>query len=268
MVQLQGCGVYVIEVLWCSVYVIISRAGSGPVETWVAAVTPTAGVKSVTYKEHWNRVYRGKAADEVSWYQRRPDRSLDMIASSGVSKDAGVIDIGGGASVLIDYLLDDGYTNLAVLDLAGAALECSRLRLGARASTVEWFEADVTSFAAPRLFGIWHDRAVFHFLTAPDDRRGYVAALHRTLKPGGHAIIATFAPDGPPKCSGLDVMRHDERSITAELGPEFALRDVRRETHVTPWESEQRFMYFRFEHLVDPTSGAGHADQPSRGKTV
>src|SRR5450756_1683277 len=193
-------------------------------------------------QEHWNQVYQTKGTDDVSWYQRRPDLSLALIAASGVSKDAGVIDVGGGASALVNFLLDDGYTRLAVLDLSGAALSHSRSRLGARASTIGWFEADVTSFVPPRRFGLWHDRAVFHFLTAADDRRGYVATLRRTLQPGGSVVISTFALDGPPKCSGLDVMRYDEPSILAELGAGFQLQEVRRETHITPWQSEQRFI--------------------------
>jgi hypothetical protein len=127
------------------------------------------------------------------------------------------------------------------------ALAHSRSRLGARASAVEWFEADVTLFTPPRHFGLWHDRAVLHFLTAADDRRGYVATLRRTLQPGGAVVISTFALGGPPKCSGLDVMRYDEQSICAELGAEFQLREVRRQTHITPWQSEQRFIYFRFQ---------------------
>jgi hypothetical protein len=124
----------------------------------------------MTSQEHWNQVYQTKGADDVSWYQRRPDLSLALITASGVSKDAGIIDVGGGASTLVDFLLDDGYTRLAVLDLSGVALSQSRSRLGARAEAVEWFEADVTSFTPPRRFGLWHDRAVFHFLTAADDR--------------------------------------------------------------------------------------------------
>jgi 2-polyprenyl-3-methyl-5-hydroxy-6-metoxy-1,4-benzoquinol methylase len=200
-------------------------------------------------QEHWNQVYQTKGTDDVSWYQRRPDLSLALIAASGVSKDAGIIDVGGGASTLVDFLLDDGYARLAVLDLSGAALSHSRSRLGARASTVEWFEADVTSFTPPHRFGLWHDRAVFHFLTAAVDRRGYVATLRQTVQPGGTVVISTFALDGPPKCSGLDVMRYDEQSILAELGAEFQLHEVRRETHITPWQSEQRFIYFRFQLL-------------------
>ena len=196
-------------------------------------------------QQHWNQVYETKGQEDVSWYQRRPDLSLALIAASGVGKADGIIDVGGGTSSLVDCLLDAGYTRLAVLDLSGVALSCSRTRLGTRAAAVEWFEADVTSFEPPHRFGLWHDRAVFHFLTAADDRRGYVATLRRTLQPGGTVVISTFALDGPPKCSGLDVRRYDEQSILAELGAEFQLQEVRRETHVTPWQSEQRFIYFR-----------------------
>jgi hypothetical protein len=200
-------------------------------------------------QEHWNQVYQTKATQEVSWYQRRPDLSLALIHASGVGKDAGVIDVGGGASTLVDCLLDDGFSRLAVLDLSGVALAHSRNRLGPSADLVEWFEADVTSFEPPHRFGVWHDRAVFHFLISAEDRRGYVATLRRALEPGGAVVISTFALDGPPKCSGLDVMRYDESTIQAGLGKEFQLQEVRRETHVTPWESEQRFIYFRFQNL-------------------
>lgn len=198
-------------------------------------------------QEYWEQIYRTKSAHEVSWHQRRPDVSLALIAASGVSKDAGIIDVGGGASTLVDFLLDGGYTRLAVLDVSAAALCQSRARLGARAEAVEWFEADVTSFQPPHRFGLWHDRAMFHFLTLANDRRAYVATLRRTVQPGGAVIISTFALDGPPQCSGLEVVRYDEQSILAELGAEFQLREVRRETHITPWQSEQRFIYFRFQ---------------------
>ncbi|TAJ22574.1 MAG: methyltransferase domain-containing protein [Nitrospirae bacterium] len=197
-------------------------------------------------QEHWDQVYRTKGPQEVSWYQHRPDLSLALIAASGIGKDGGIVDVGGGASVLVDCLLEAGYGRLAVLDLSAAALAHARARLGAHAAGIEWFEADVTTFDPPHRFGLWHDRAVFHFLTEAEDRRKYVATLRRTLQPGGTVIIATFAQDGPPKCSGLDVVRYDEPSIIAELGAEFSLLEVRRETHMTPWESEQRFIYFRF----------------------
>jgi ubiquinone/menaquinone biosynthesis C-methylase UbiE len=183
----------------------------------------------------------------VSWYQRRPDVSLALIEAAGIHKDAGVIDVGGGASVLVDFLLDAGYSRLAVLDLAGAALKLARKRLAARANQVEWFEAGVMTFQPPHRFALWHDRAVFHFLTEKADRQKYVQSLERALLPDGHAIIATLALEGPPKCSGLDVMRHDEKSIAAELGASFRLLETRDETHVTPWETEQKFAYFRFQ---------------------
>ncbi len=198
-------------------------------------------------QEYWNQIYQTKGSQDVSWYQRRPDLSLALIAASGVGKDAGIIDVGGGASTLVDFLLDDGYTRLAVLDMSGVALSLSRLRLGAREDRVEWFETDVTSFQPPYRFDLWHDRAVFHFLTAAEDRRRYVATLRRTLHPGGTVVLSTFALDGPPQCSGLDVMQYDESSILAEWGAEFQLQEVCRETHVTPWQSEQQFIYFRFQ---------------------
>ncbi|HZT22020.1 MAG TPA: class I SAM-dependent methyltransferase [Verrucomicrobiae bacterium] len=197
-------------------------------------------------QEHWNRIYQTKDPQDVSWYQRRPDTSLALIKAAGLDRDAGILDVGGGTSTLVDFLLDAGYTRLAVLDWSRTALRHSRSRLGPRADLVEWFEADVTTFEPPRRFGLWHDRAVFHFLTAAEERRRYVATLRRTLAPDGTAIISTFALDGPPQCSGLEVVRYDEQSICAELGEEFLLQESRRETHITPWQSEQRFIYFRF----------------------
>ncbi|MBU6402889.1 MAG: class I SAM-dependent methyltransferase [Verrucomicrobia bacterium] len=199
---------------------------------------------------HWNQAYRTNGAQEVSWYQRRPDLSLTLIAASGVAKDAGIIDAGGGASTLVDFLLDEGYTRLAVLDVSPIALAHARSRLGARAETVQWFEADVTSFVPPHRFGLWHDRAVFHFLTDKADREKYADALRRTLAPGGQAIIATFAMDGPCKCSGLRTVRYDAPSILAELGPGLRLVGQVDETHLTPGGSEQEFSYFRFSRTA------------------
>jgi 2-polyprenyl-3-methyl-5-hydroxy-6-metoxy-1,4-benzoquinol methylase len=195
---------------------------------------------------HWENVYQTKGPADVSWFQRNPAISLALIAATGTATTQGVIDVGGGASVLVDCLLDQGYSPLGVLDIAANALSHARDRLGARAEAVEWFVADVTAFDPPHRFGLWHDRAVFHFLTSPEDRRAYVATLRKTLQPGGALVLSTFATDGPPKCSGLDVMRYDEPAMRAELGAEFQLQESRRETHITPWESEQRFIYFRF----------------------
>lgn len=196
--------------------------------------------------EHWNQVYQTSPPDDVSWFQTRPMTSLRLVEACDVGKGDGIIDVGGGASVLVDFLLDAGYTRLAVLDIAAAALEHAQRRLSARASAVDWFAADVTAFVPTRRFALWHDRAVFHFLTDKADREKYVETMKRTLTPDGHAVIATFAIDGPEKCSGLNVRRYDAPAISAELGAEFRLLEQVNETHVTPWMTEQRFSYFCF----------------------
>ena len=196
--------------------------------------------------EHWDHVYQTKASDDVSWFQIRPATSLGLIEACSVGKTDGIIDVGGGASVLVDFLLDAGYSKLAVLDISAAALDHAKGRLGARADAVDWFAADVTTFVPTRQFGLWHDRAVFHFLTDKADRQKYVEAMKRTLTPEGHVVIATFATDGPEKCSGLAVSRYDVPAISAELGAGFQLLEQVNETHVTPWKTEQRFSYFRF----------------------
>jgi SAM-dependent methyltransferase len=196
-------------------------------------------------KAHWERVYVD-GCEDVSWFQARPDLSLRLIASSGVAKDAGIIDVGGGASPLVDCLLDEGYSPLAVLDISPTALRYARDRLGSRARLVNWFEADVTTFDPPHRFGLWHDRAVFHFLTDAVERRAYVQTLRRTLTSDGAAIIATFAMDGPMRCSGLPVERYDARKISAELGPEFLLIEEVSELHRTPSGAGQAFSYFHF----------------------
>lgn len=196
--------------------------------------------------EHWNHVYQTKTPDDVSWFQTRPTTSLRLIEECGGGKDDGIIDVGGGASVLVDFLLAAGYSQLAVLDISAAALDHAQRRLGARADVVDWYAADVTTFVPTRQFGLWHDRAVFHFLTDKADRQKYVETMKRTLTPDGHAVIATFATDGPEKCSGLAVSRYDGPAISAELGAGFQLLEQVNETHLTPWKTEQRFSYFRF----------------------
>ncbi len=201
-------------------------------------------------KDHWNRVYQTKAPDDVSWFQTEPSTSLKLIKSTGVQKNEGIIDIGGGASTLVDFLLDLGFKRLAVLDISATALAHSKERLGKRGAHVDWLEADVTEFVPRQKFSVWHDRAVFHFLTNKENRNRYVETMRRTLWPGGHIIIATFALDGPIKCSGLDVARYDAKTIADELGPEFKLIEQTDETHVTPWNTEQRFGYFRFTRIL------------------
>jgi SAM-dependent methyltransferase len=211
-------------------------------------------------QEHWNRIYQTKAPDDVSWFQTRPTLSLKFIANTGIARNDGVIDVGGGASTLVDGLLDAGFQQIAVLDISAAALEQSKRRLGERAAAVIWFEADMTKFRPAQTFALWHDRAVFHFLTDSEDRAKYVQTLKHVLTPGGHVIIATFAKDGPLRCSGLDIVRHDAAGIGAELGSEFRLVEQASETHITPWNSEQKFIYCRFaRESVRQRKSAGSA---------
>lgn len=202
------------------------------------------GEPRLNCREDPDQCDRSLEPQEVSWYQRKP-ASLALISASRVHKNAGIIDVGGGASTLVDFLLDAGYTLLAVLDPSGSALQHSQARLGFRAAAVDWFESEPAEFDPPYRFGLWHDRALFHFLMSPDERRQYLAALRRTLVPGGTAIISTLALDGPPTCDYLDLLRHDEQTILKELGDGFELQEVRHETHMMPCRSELRYIYFR-----------------------
>ncbi len=195
---------------------------------------------------HWDNVYEAKGETQVSWYQDDPRLSLELIASVAAPDARRIIDVGGGASILVDRLLDAGFKTIAVLDISRAALERARQRLGARANSVRWLEADVTAVDGVGEFDLWHDRAVFHFLTALDDRRRYVELARRTIPPGGHLVIGTFARGGPSTCSGLDVCRHDSRSLGAELGEAFSLVREATETHLTPWGSPQEFFFGAF----------------------
>ncbi len=195
-------------------------------------------------KDHWEKVYSTKPTNAVSWFQPHADLSFDIIKASGVAPDAAIIDVGGGASVLVDDLLDHGYSNLTVLDLSAAALAAAQKRLGSRASRVQWIEADITKANLPaRQFDVWHDRAVFHFLTNPEDRAAYVRVVFNSVKPGGHVIVATFAEDGPAQCSGLPVMRYSADELHAQFGESFALLNHQKETHHTPSGTEQQFVY-------------------------
>ncbi|MBR0835538.1 class I SAM-dependent methyltransferase [Bradyrhizobium manausense] len=195
---------------------------------------------------HWQNVYATKGEAEVSWFQDSPTISLEMIRTVSPNHDAAIIDVGGGASRLVDALLQDGYRDLAVLDLSANALDAAKKRVGAAASRVDWIVADATTWRPAKTYDVWHDRAAFHFLTDPRDRAAYVERLRTAIAPGGHIIIATFAPDGPEKCSGLPVQRHDSASLAAELGPGFELVETRSETHQTPWHSMQAFQFSRF----------------------
>lgn len=195
---------------------------------------------------HWDHVYATKGEAEVSWFQDSPAISLELIRAANPDPGASVIDIGGGASRLVDALLQHGYRDLAVLDLSAHALDAAKRRIGHAASMVDWIVADATTWQPAKTYDIWHDRAAFHFLTEARDRAAYVARLRSVVASGGHVIIATFAPDGPEKCSGLPVQRYDGASLAAELGPEFELIETRSETHHTPWNSTQAFQFSRF----------------------
>jgi len=194
-------------------------------------------------QDHWDKVYTDKQPEAVSWYQPAPDQSLQALDRFGAQPDQSLIDIGGGASTLVDALLARGWRDLTVLDIAAPALAAAQARLGAAAAAVQWDVADITEWQPSRRYDIWHDRAVFHFLTQPDQRAAYVRALATGLTPGGMAIIATFAPDGPEKCSGLVVERYDADKLAQTLGPGFTLAASWRAEHLTPWGASQAFTW-------------------------
>jgi len=195
-------------------------------------------------KTHWENVYRTKRPDEVSWYQREPSLSLELIRRAVPGPSAQIIDVGGGASTLVDGLLRAGYSNLTVLDLSATALAESRERLGESAARVQWLDDDVLSATLPEAaYDLWHDRAVFHFLTNVADRAAYVAQVRRAVRPGGHVLVATFAEDGPSKCSGLPVARYSPETLHHEFAGGFELVESVREQHVTPGGSTQSFLY-------------------------
>ena len=206
-------------------------------------------MESESRQAHWEKVYTSKGENEVSWFQESPAPSLALIAEVGAAPRQAIIDIGGGASRLVDHLIDQGFSDITVLDLSAAALEATKARLGQRASRAHWLVADATTWQPPRAYDVWHDRAAFHFLTEESDRAGYIARFKQGLKIGGHAIIATFALDGPEKCSGLPVMRYDAAHLAQTLGPGFKLLQSQRNDHATPWGSQQHFQFSVFQRV-------------------
>jgi len=194
-------------------------------------------------REHWDRIYRSRAASDVSWYQPEATVSLELIRRAAPDLDSAIVDVGGGASTLVDGLLDAGYRDVTVLDLSAAALEVARNRLGPRASGVTWVEGDILTVPLASGFAVWHDRAVFHFLTDPRDRDRYIARAGEAVMAGGHVIVASFAPDGPTRCSGLEVVRYSPEGMHAEWGAGFRLVDSVREEHHTPSGAIQAFTY-------------------------
>ena len=201
-------------------------------------------------KAHWESVYTTKGDNEVSWFQENPAPSLELIDLARPTLESAIVDIGGGASRLVDSLVARGFIRVTVLDISEAALKAAKARLGERASLVQWIVSDVTKWHPTQAFDIWHDRAAFHFLTDPADRSAYVTRMKQAIKPGGHVVIATFAIDGPEKCSGLPVNRYDAASLAKELGEGFELMESRRHDHSTPWKSAQRFQFFIFRRTA------------------
>lgn len=195
-------------------------------------------------KDHWENVYATKPATGVSWFQPHAERSLRLIAETLAPKSAAIIDVGGGASTLVDDLLAEGYSDMTILDLSASALRTAQDRLESAARRVRWIEGDITASPLPvHAFDVWHDRAVFHFLTSPEQRKAYVAAVLRAVRPGGHVIVSTFAEDGPLQCSGLPVMRYSAHALHAEFGTPFELLRHEKEEHRTPAGNSQKFIY-------------------------
>ncbi len=195
-------------------------------------------------REHWERVYSNKAPDAVSWYAPRLERSLEIVESLALAPSARIIDVGGGAATFARDLMVRGFERPTVLDISRAAIEAARGELGAGADRVQWIAGDITRAELPEAhFDLWHDRAVFHFLTDPEDRQRYVEQVLRAVRPGGHVVVATFGPEGPTRCSGLDVVRYSAEGLHSEFGASFAKLSSTTELHETPWGSEQEFLY-------------------------
>ncbi|HEY3443643.1 MAG TPA: class I SAM-dependent methyltransferase [Paludibaculum sp.] len=195
-------------------------------------------------QSHWERIYAQKAPDQVSWYRPHLEMSMALIERANPSRSASIIDVGGGESTLVDDLLAHGYSDITVLDISQAAIDANRRRLGPAAESVRWLAADITQLSLETAtYDVWHDRAVFHFLTAEWDRAAYVRQVLRAVRPGGHVIVSTFGPEGPTKCSGLDVVRYDAGSLHSAFGPHFRLLESTKELHDTPFGTVQQFVY-------------------------
>jgi 2-polyprenyl-3-methyl-5-hydroxy-6-metoxy-1,4-benzoquinol methylase len=198
---------------------------------------------------HWQNVYKEKGENQVSWFQERPTISLELIEAAGAKPGSAIIDIGGGASRLVDVLIEKGYRDLTVLDLSESAVAIAKMRLGQSAVIVKWIVEDVTQWQPASRYDLWHDRAAFHFLTEASDKAAYIERLTKALRPGGHAIIGTFALDGPERCSGLPVVRYDAAQLSAMLARSFTLVDMRRHEHKTPRSAIQQFQFGVFRRV-------------------
>ena len=195
-------------------------------------------------KEYWEKVYDTKAPDAVSWYAPHLETSLNLIHQATSNKDSAIIDIGGGEATLVDDLIARGYRDISVLDISQKAIDVARSRIGNPADKVRWYCTDITKATLPQnYFDVWHDRAVFHFLTQEDDRKMYVDQVMRSVKHGGYVIMSTFGPEGPEKCSGLDVVRYDPEHLHGQFGKSFKMINSSTELHKTPMGTTQQFLY-------------------------
>jgi 2-polyprenyl-3-methyl-5-hydroxy-6-metoxy-1,4-benzoquinol methylase len=204
----------------------------------------TGGSFNMSVQTHWDKIYREKTPDSVSWYRPHLETSLALIEKAAPDRSASIIDVGGGESTLVDDLLAHGYQNITVLDVSQTAIEVTKKRLGQSSERVLWLASDIVNCElAPNAYDVWHDRAVFHFLTTMEQRVAYVRQVARAVKPGGHVLVSTFGPEGPTKCSGLEVVRYDAESLHAEFGVRFRLLDSIKELHNTPFGTTQQFLY-------------------------
>jgi SAM-dependent methyltransferase len=202
---------------------------------------------STDRRAHWEAIYSSKPFESCSWYQPVPWSSLNRIAAMNLPKNAPLLDVGGGDSFLVDHLLEDGYTDLTVLDISSMAIERAQQRLGEKADRVHWMVRDVTSFLPERTYELWHDRAAFHFLTSAEDREDYLRALLSATTDGSKAIVATFSTNGPTTCSGTVIQRHDEASLAQTFAPDWKPAEIALQLHTTPTGGEQEFLFGVFE---------------------
>jgi ubiquinone/menaquinone biosynthesis C-methylase UbiE len=201
-------------------------------------------------KEHWEKIYNSKQFSEVSWYQATPKMSLDFLKELHISKDAAIIDVGGGDSYFVDNLLALGYTNITVLDISEAAINRAKKRLGARAGLINWVTSDITNFVPDRVFDFWHDRAAFHFLTSEEEIKNYLAVANQSLSPSGKLVIGTFSNTGPEKCSGLQVKQYSRDSLTSTLDKWFQKIKCIQTDHITPFNTVQNFLFCSFKKII------------------
>lgn len=203
-------------------------------------------IRRTSSKKHWERIYQNQSPDELSWYQIYPKISLRLIKSSGTEAQDSIIDVGGGTSTLIDTLVKHGYKEITVLDISSSAISKAKQGLEEQAEKVKWIEANIISFEPQEKYSLWHDRAVFHFLTDKESRKKYINSMKKSLRVGGHLIIATFSTRGPKKCSGLKVQRYNSETLQLEFGDSFELLEAIEEEHITPGKVKQKFIYCHF----------------------